>query len=338
MKGKRHCIRILILGAVTCICYFTGIQDLRTLNEGTRTVTLISGGEQAGMDYESAKTAQEENEAKEDPMNFVTWGQNTKALISNKELGRQQEADILTAYGRTDLLFPGCAALDKKSTECCLISSELSVRLFGSSDTVGLYVSYQEELLEIIGIVKNQSPLLVRQINAEEVTVLDRATIGILNGGNPYQSIKTYQQSYGNWKLLDYNILSNITSALYLMVPFILGIFLLYTIKKYIDEAKQRRRERIIWYFILFITLVIFLWMLAKQISLPNDMIPDKWSDFGFWGQYWKKKKEAILLLIKTSKKMPEIQNVITFYKAFIKGGIAIIGETLVLIRGVRHP
>lgn len=42
------------------------------------------------------------------------------------------------------------------------------------------------------------------------------------------------------------------------------------------------------------------LWLLGKQVTVPGDMIPSRWSDFSFWGRWWESQKENFQRIFST--------------------------------------
>lgn len=315
-KGKACRIAFALLGIITIYFYISGVSYSKSLAEKNNLATLISTDEQSGMTYEAAKASKERNDKSDKPLDFVNWNQEDSQSVSVTDLKSGEKASVLSVYGRTNFLFPESAALDTASTNSCLISSQLAFLLFGGSDVAGLKVNYGQKQYIITGVVKNQEPFLVREADGTEAAPLDRTTIKTEKGTDPQYMASLYKNQYGDGQIIDYGILGAIAKGLSLVLPVALGIVLLVMIWSYARGSKDSKKEQLIWYGIFILVAFIFLWLLVRQLKIPQNMIPDRWSNFQFWSDYWKNEKLILSTLVTAPKGILDLPYMNDFYHA----------------------
>ena len=222
----------------------------------------------------------------------------------------------MAVYGRTDLIFPDCEAMDIENKTGCLISKGLAFRLFGGTDVVGNILEYNSREYEVIDIIDSDIPLFVYELWEEDSSiVLDRATVLCIQN-SPKQTKAAYDKVAGMWSLVDYQMIFYGIKIVYFIVPWILGVGLLLSIRRYKKAARKpvvnrknrlldhgikyylkKNKEWLIWEMILLLILFCMILFTVIQIKVPLDMIPDKWSNFEFWSEFYKNKQEAMLLM-----------------------------------------
>lgn len=325
-KGKVCWIALVLLGIITACFYISGVSYSKSLERKNQLVTLISLDKQSGTNYEAAKSYQEQNSKSDTPLDFVNWNQEDSQFVSAAALHSKEKASVLTVYGRTNFLFPASAALDTASKNSCLISSKLAFLLFGGSDVSGLKAIYGQKQYMIAGVVKNQEPFLVREADGTETAPLDRTTIKIGRESDPQYMASLYKNQYGAGQIIDYGVLGAIAKGLSLVLPLVLGIMLLGIILSYARESKDNKKEHFIWYGVFILVALIFLLLLAWRIKIPQSMIPDRWSNFQFWSDYWKNEKLILNTLVTAPKGILDLPYINDFYHALTNLVCAIAG------------
>lgn len=344
---NRHVI-ITILAVLLLIgSYVVGNYDMWKLEEKGNCAVLIAEDEADALDFERVKALNEANAESDEPLFFVNWRQDSNGEVVSTELTRKEESIILTVYGRTDLLFAGETALDTKSKESVLISDKLSFLLFGGVDTVGLHVTYEEKEYEIAGIFENEQPVFVYEMQEGSRAGLDRAIIKADEKSSLLRNVASYQMLCGDWKLVDYTILSGILNFFYFMILFNIGIMLLWLIKKYEIEARKQKTDGkinsvrefwgnnknwLVWQGIFIGILVVLIVMTLQQVHIPEDMIPDKWSNFEFWSKYWKTKKESFTLIKSMAKGIYDTAYMREIFHAVKMWGLSLLGEVVFIL------
>ena len=76
---------------------------------------------------------------------------------------------------------------------------------------------------------------------------------------------------------------------------------------------------------IMFLTLFFMIMFTVIQIRVPLDIIPDKWSNFEFWSEFYKNKQESVLLMRSMKRGVVDLGYITGFQRASIIGVISIV-------------
>lgn len=347
MKNKsvvKRKILTVVIGLLLLISYILGNIEMGKLGSKMDYVNLLSQGDENGMTYSLAESAHQRNQQSDEPLQFVNWHQESGGRVSYKELNRMETVEIMAVYGRTDLIFPDCKAMDIENKTGCLISKGLAFRLFGGTDVVGNILEYNSREYEVIDIIDSDIPLFVYELWEEDSSiVLDRVTVLCIQN-SPKQTKAAYDKVAGMWSLVDYQMLFYDIKIVYFIVPWILGVGLLLSIRRYKKAARKavvnrknrlldhgikyylkKNKEWLIWEMILLLILFCMILFTVIQIKVPLDMIPDKWSNFEFWSEFYRNKQEDMLLMRSMKRGVVDLGYIIGFYRASIVGVISII-------------
>lgn len=340
MKGLTVGVGILLL-----ISYLFGNIEIGRANERLEYVNLINQSDKEGVNYDLAENIQMQNQQLNEPMRFINWRQDSGGQVVYKELNRTETAEIMCVYGRTDLLFPSCSILDIGSWTSCLISEELAFHLFGGTNVVGNKVNYQDCEYEIIDVIDSDIPLFVYELQKNDTTtILNRATVSCIQN-SPEKTKSEYNKMAGMWELVDYYILFYAAKIVYFVVPWILGIGCLMSIRKYkkaaykIAKRKKVKREIpnniqsywkfnkewMTWEMIFDVFLLAMIIFTLIQIEIPQDMIPDQWSNFEFWTQYYERSRKNTLLMITMKKGIVDLGYIFCLYKSVILSMLSVV-------------
>ncbi|MCI8767722.1 MAG: hypothetical protein HFH21_08030 [Ruminococcus sp.] len=333
-KWRERCL-LFLLGAVTLLCFAKEVRHAELVKAHASKLDFAASGEQGALDYAGAKSAWEENQKRDHPLEYVNWTQADGVQVSASALGTSEESDALILCGRSDLLFPGYAVLDAETQYGCLLSSALSGKLFGGKDTRGLMVEIQGRKLEVLDVVDSEEVFLAYEAGEQDSCAFDRAAVNCVSG-EIGKTEEGYRQLCGSWERMESRVLVWISQGLCFLVPGILWIFLMRYCAK-MSRMAGRRAERIdkiekrIWRSLLYLLLAGGILLLIKMVRIPEDMIPAKWSDFDFWTEYGKRLGAACQVLIRSEKRIPDIPMMKEFAGALQWTAAAVAGEVVFL-------
>lgn len=263
---------MLILTVAVCF-YVLGVHAMQSFEEEMQFVSFIQTSE-GGLPIPENT---EENQ--------ILWSEFTGRTVENRDLFRSADATVLALHGRSDLLFPEAPMLHADSKTSCLISVALANELFGTTDVTGLPVIYQEKQYEIAGIIEHKEPLFVYEPEEGEMSSFQRVVTKAKEQESRRGLEETLQMRYGSGKVLDYTWMKTVLDIYLSVIPLGFSIFFLSTIWKYQKDSKSKR-EKCVWLFLFVGIGVVVGFLTIRNISIPVDMIPDRWSDFEFWADY----------------------------------------------------
>ncbi len=337
-KKRRAWCPLFLIGMITLLCFARAFYHAEFLKVQMSKLDFTASGLQGGMDYAGARSAWEENRKRTDPLEYVNWTQADGVQVSASGLGTVEECDVLLLCGRSDLLFPGYAVLDSEAQNGCLISSALSGKLFGGEDTKGLTVETGGRKLEILDVIDSKESFLVYEAGENDPYSFERAAVNCISG-EIGKTAENYQQLCGGWERMESRVFVWITQGVCFLIPCILWIFLMYYCAGMIRVVKVKRMERadriekMSWTLLLYLLLAGGILLLVWKVQIPEDMIPTKWSDFNFWEEYREKFSASCRILIRSEKKIPDIQMLKEFVSALKWAMAAILSEVVFLIR-----
>lgn len=309
-KYVRGTLRASML-LVILLLYVLGQRQARALTACERTaLILLEGSPLSGQDVAEIRSTEEEQKQ---PREFTAWNQENNIKIENSNLARTHTVAAVIACGRSDLILEGTARLDMDDHDGCLIDANTAQKLFGNTNIVGLSVEVGGKKKIIRGILYDAEDTVLYEAGGakQEFTNL---TVK-LDGNMSYENLRQdFMARHAlNGKFVRMNTLGWILGSLVLLIPLILGCRLFMRCLQAAWEYRQER-EGIFLFAAAAACAACFLGLLARQIRIPADMIPTKWSDFGFWSDLLEKERQSLLLLLLTEKQKPLQSFVESFY------------------------
>ncbi len=278
-------------------------------------------------------------EAEEDvPIRFCFWGEAGEETVSCPLNGARAKGRVTLLAGYPELMGAGGLSWQKG----CLVDEGTARALFGTARCGGQVMSWDGEEYPVLNTVSGNLPRLLRLARGEDGDVLDRCVLSL-----PAEQGKTQGEAflmrYGlQGKILDYFPLWAITKNLLLFFP---GLLLLAAWGKLrrgwrsLSLSGIRGGEQIP----LLLRTVLSLgltagtvWLLEKQIVVPPDMIPSRWSDFSFWESWWNQQKENVYACISAAPGSEQLQMMGNMVKS-MAGTTAAFLLSVWAVRGNHH-
>ena len=255
---------------------------------------------------------------------IVGWAEEALQSANNPDLGKTaSDLDVLTIKGSSNLLVKG-SNLFTDDLEGCLIDSDTSYKLFGSSNCVGREIVYNDRTLIVRGILKGSKANIMIQASEDPSQVLDGLTI---DGTDlTLNKIEDFKMMFGiNEMAISGNIYYMVAKFIALMFPIIALALIL--IKVITSLFKSRNKPVLVILYILMTIASVFIFFKITniKISIPLDMIPNKWSDFDFWSKMGKEYKEKFEYVLYMKKYGVDIYNIENLLKSVLYSVFTII-------------
>ena len=306
IRYLKHIVRIILIFALI-MCW--GISLGYANNIGSINKTLNFYFENENYNTELIKTIKEA----EPELAVVGWAEESLQSANNLDLGKiASDLDVLIIKGSSNLLVKG-SNLFADDLEGCLIDNDTSYKLFGSSNCVGREIVYNDRNLIVRGILKGSKANIMIQATEDSSQVLDGLTID--GTGLTLNKIEDFKMKFGiNEMAISGNIYYIIAKFIALIFPIITLVLIL--IKIITSLFKSRNKPVLVSLYILMAIASVFIFFKITniKISIPLDMIPNKWSDFDFWskmGNEYKEKFEYVLYMKKYGVDIYNIENLL---------------------------
>ena len=317
IRYLKHIVRIILIFALI-MCW--GISLGYANNIGSENKTLNFYFENENYNTELIKTIKEA-----DPeLAVVGWAEESLQSANNPDLGKiASDLDVLIIKGSSNLLVKG-SNLFADDLEGCLIDNDTSYKLFGSSNCVGREIVYNDRTLIVRGILKGSKANIMIQATEDSSQVLDGLTID--GTGLTLNKIEDFKMKFGiNEMAISGNIYYIIAKFIALIFPIITLVLIL--IKVITSLFKSRNKPVLVSLYILMAIASIFIFFKITniKISIPLDMIPNKWSDFDFWSKMGKEYKEKFEYVLYMKKYGVDIYNIENLLKSVLYSIFTII-------------
>ena len=299
-------------------------------------LSLDEALELAEQNQKALEKAKEE-EASEEGIEFVLWGQQEGQILSEPDYGKRTEADILYCSGDANLLFAGQNLADGNGGGCFL-DEETALKLFGTANAEGREVKLQEKTFRVKGILTGISSTMAISVtrqwitentvqtneNSQDERSIDHIYVPKSCGKTAAEAGTLLRNSYGlNGQMMDMELLIGISGALLLFVP--MGLYLTYAAWAFREirrgtpirtnrsskGSRRKEAESLGLAAAQALLLAAVTWMACRFflgiLQIPADYLPTKWSDFEFWRRLADEKAERFLEWIRCEKGVPEL-------------------------------
>jgi len=265
----------------------------------------------------------------EAPAAFCFWGETRNQRVSCRETGASAQVTAVFLSGNPELVGAGSLAWQ----DGCLLDEETARALFGTAQCGGQLLWYGERACPVLGTLSALEPTVVMAAREEEA--LDRCVLSA-----PAEKGKALgEQFLMRWGLqgtvLEFFPLLALTKDLLLLFPGVLVLFFGGILSKACRKLPLfREKTQPEWtipaakVFSLGV-FVLTLWLLFRNLTIPPDLIPSRWSDFSFWGNWWNSQKENFRRLLFTplgGKRLQMLLNMVKSMGSSIAAALLALG------------
>lgn len=318
---------------------------LGTLLYGWALLCCQRAGEQMGItclnlsreiDARSVAEITTREAEQESPIRFCFWGQGGEETVSDSLTGRSRQVSVVYLAGNPELAGGGSLAWQSG----CLVDAETARTLFGTEICGGQSLSRQGEVYPVLGTISGTLPQMVVMAQREDGDVMNRCLLEAA----PEQGKalgESFLLRHGlEGKCLDLFPFWALTVNLCLVFPGFLLLSLWSVLGRGWRElalSQIRGQWRTLARVLLSLGLTVgTVWLLGRNVVIPPDMVPSRWSDFSFWGNWWQNQKENFFLLTATAPYGGQLQTVGNMIKS-MGNNLAAILLAVWAVRGEHH-
>ena len=317
IRYLKHIVRIILIFALI-MCWGISLGYANNIGSENKTLNFYFENENYNTEIiYSIKEADPE-------LAIVGWAEEALQSANNPDLGKTaSDLDVLIIKGSSNLLVKG-SNLFTDDLEGCLIDSDTSYKLFGSSNCVGREIVYNDRTLIVRGILKGSKANIMIQASEDSSQVLDGLTI---NGTDlTLNKIEDFKMMFGiNEMAISGNIYYMLAKFIALMFPIIALVLILIKVISSLFKSRNKPVLVILYILMTIASVFIFFKITNIKISIPLDMIPNKWSDFDFWSKMGKEYKEKLEYVLYMKKYGVDIYNIENLLKSVLYSVFTII-------------
>ncbi len=284
--------------------------------------TFFSGFSLTGNEAQAMAEREKEEQR---PAAFTMWKEEKEQSLENPDLNRSASAAVISLSGSSTLLFSSSAPLLPEDTEGCLLDEATAQALFGSPAPVGASLLWRGRALTVRGIVETSRPILLCQAESKEEG-LTRLTLRPPEDVPLREALAEFSSRHGlsgGW--VSTHTWKSLAGFFSLLFPFLLFLSLFFSLLKTAFSSTEfpipfflsLLMAGAVWFFMLWVTGVSF--------QIPEEFLPNKWSDFDFWGQLWQQKKEELLRFLMAEKTEFDLCLLLPTLQAFVFGALSVL-------------
>lgn len=303
-RKKKVLICQVSMLCILCGLFFWGVRDYLFMEKSDKIVIELCG---ILPDQSMAVTILKQCQSAETVTDACFVCSEGIKTVQNQEYERSVQVQVTGCVGMASLYDRSGMALDEDDREGCVIDESTAEALYGSSDCVGNKLTLNGKEYQVCQTADwNERRILIHSDNKEQVFT----QVLIRRQKNEITENKAEE-------FLMQNDLSGICIEddwLDWMSALAVSLFPAVTVWGTGGTAALRMREKqkmrfmqVIW----IVVLVTGLEAVFKLTEIPSGWIPDKWSDFEFWGEKILKEKENISWYLMSMKTPEQVRRMI---------------------------
>lgn len=249
----------------------------------------------------------------EDGVGFCFWGKKDSQWVSCKETGGTAQVTQVLLSGNPGLMDAGVLAWQ----EGCFLDETTAQTLFGTADCSEQTAWCDGRSCRVHGTISATRPTMLLVAGESDGLVLNRCVLNV-PAETGQQTAQRFLLRWGlQGELIDFYPLWVAVYDLLLVLP---GILLL----RIFSCGRRRIQSRVKRVLLLLTELCLLIFLGSKIIFLP-DMFPSRWSDFSFWGTWWKEQRENFQLVIRTPMGERHLQMMMDMVKSILSATASIL-------------
>lgn len=256
---------------------------------------------------------------REAPSGFCFWGRQTRQVVYCPQTGRQTQVTVVYLAGNPALLGWG----DLSWQPGCLVDDETAQALFGTAHCGAQTVRQDGQTYPVLAAISAREPTLVRLARPEDGPVLDRC---VLVGGTGEEALLRWEIS---GKSLDLTLLLDMLWNGALLLP---GTAL--AVLAWRQRGCWRQRPPAWGTLALTVLSLAGLAAVLGLVRIPPQMIPTKWSDFEFWGRWWREEQANLERIFYAFLGSGQLQMLLDMVKSMACWGVSFLAGLLALMMG----
>lgn len=302
IRQVKHIIKVILIFALV-MCWGITLGYTNNIAKENNTVNFYF--ENGNINASIVKKIEENKGG----ISVVGWTEKSLQTATNPDLNRNaNNLKVLAIKGNSSLLFDG-ALLFQDDKDGCLIDTETSYKLFGSTHSIGKEITYGERKLIVRGIHDGTKSNIIVQLLDDANDVLDGLTID--GTDMTLNKIEEFKTKFGIQEMaVSGGIYHGVSKVFSMVLPIIALVLILIKVITYFFKVKRKPVLKIIYISMAIITVVVFFKITKLNLSIPLDMIPNKWSDFDFWSKMWKENVEKLQYVLYMKKYGIDIYNI----------------------------
>ena len=315
-------VRYIFLLLAAAFCYYLAVKSFFSLEKNDSVSICLTGNyPNRAMAEEILKDSREE----ENLTDICFYWDGGIRTAENPGLARKSQVTAVGLLGDASLYSWHCNALSLDDREGCILDKKTAVELFGSENFIGSTVKLGEKNYVVRKVVPWTQRVILFHPTEKEL-VFTRVFVRPKNGESQKKAADRFMMSYGlfgtlvedEWPETVCKIALLFCTAVWTVLFF---QFLCVKQEKYVEQNEAGKHAVAYWLCSagMLIAAGGLLFLSFRNVHVPADWLPDRWSDFEFWKRKISEEGENLcwyLILPKTvpqAERMMQVMRVLGF-------------------------
>lgn len=317
-RNKRGLWGVVLLGLTALACWLAALLTANALTQqyGGLSVRLPAASV-TQRDLERAAVASSDGTL----ICAAAWSRASETKTASAALGANAPLRMIRVYGDMRQIAPmkllsGSFPVYDDLTGC-VVDAKSAWKLFHSIDAIGAQLTVDGNDYVVRGIVEAYEPMLLLRGSTEKYENLE-FTVRYLLGAKQHVETFLYRcNSAGGEVVIESGLLARLIRGAVWLLPCLLGAVGAVALFKRGWMRRSIRRESLLLFLAGALLAAAVVVLLIKTAFWPQQFLPTKWSDFGFWSSLmggWREQCKAISLIT------PLPKEIVFFQKARLCG------------------
>ena len=317
-EKKKYCsiyLKVVMAVLLTAALFYSGMKDYVKVGKTDTAVVELYGNYPT---VNQAKQIWENYQSGDEITDFCFVWNGGIQVVTNPEDFRQTNARVTGAVGMAALYDRQDTLLEENDETGCVIDKDTALELFSSENCAGSQLTVGEEIYEVRGVVSwNQHMILIRPL--QKNLVCTQVLIRGKKGQNLEGIASDFLMGNGLFGIL---VDDSWLDVILPWFPVAFLVMLIITVSRWLHEMERGMWEN--GFVIRILLWGIGLFFCVRLLShIPQNWLPDKWSDFSFWSGKIRKTMEAFRWYIVFPKTMAQVERLMSGIGCIIKCGAA---------------
>ena len=316
MTGKKRkavrSVRYIFLLLAAAFCYYLAVKSFFSLEKNDSVSICLTGNyPNRAMAEEILKDSREE----ENLTDICFYWDGGIRTAENPGLARKSQVTAVGLLGDASLYSWHCNALSLDDREGCILDKKTAVELFGSENCIGSTVKLGEKNYVVRKVVPWSQRVILSHPTEKEM-VFTRVFVRPKNGESQEKAADRFMMSYGlfgtlvedEWPETVCKIALLFCTAVWTVLFF---QFLCVKQEKYVEQNEAGKHAVAYWLCSagMLIAAGGLLYVIFRNVHVPADWLPDRWSDFGFWERKISEEREKLCWYLILPKTVPQAES-----------------------------
>lgn len=300
--------RVLVLWLLVFVSYFFSLKAYMSIVPSYGAPVFLADNWPDGV--QAAEILKKEKE-KEEPARLCFYYDGGLMTLYEKEYGRQTKVLAAGIQGDSSLYDWRMNSLDENDADGCIVDQKTARELFGSTSVIGREIILGEDSYQVRDVLPLKERIMLYHPKDRDAAYT-KVFVGYKEGESIENTVSQFLMSYGlSGTAVEGEILENGALLGLCLVPGLMFLAFFVSAGKEEKRCKEKKIDAWIWKGIRILLLAVLAWVLYKNIHIPAEWLPGKWSDFSFYPARLQEELVKLRLYLVLSRTVVQAENLI---------------------------